>query len=60
MKVEDFFRYLFSDDALNFLESFRQKCGDKGSQHETFKLMHFNCHFSYSSIVDYPPPCHLI
>ncbi|XP_014618605.1 protein VASCULAR ASSOCIATED DEATH 1, chloroplastic isoform X3 [Glycine max] len=29
MKVEDFFRYLFSDDALNFLESFRQKCGDK-------------------------------
>ncbi|KAG4906979.1 hypothetical protein AAZX31_20G063300 [Glycine max] len=29
IKVEDFFRYLFSDDALNFLESFRQKCGDK-------------------------------
>ena len=45
MKVEDFFRYLFSDDALNFLESFRQKCGDKGSLHETFKPMHFNYHF---------------
>ncbi|XP_058743315.1 protein VASCULAR ASSOCIATED DEATH 1, chloroplastic isoform X3 [Vicia villosa] len=29
IKVEDFFRYFFSDDAVNFLESFRQRCGDK-------------------------------
>ncbi|KAK2405867.1 protein VASCULAR ASSOCIATED DEATH 1, chloroplastic [Trifolium repens] len=29
IKVEDFFRYFFSDDAINFLESFRKQCGDK-------------------------------
>ncbi|XP_045788175.1 protein VASCULAR ASSOCIATED DEATH 1, chloroplastic isoform X3 [Trifolium pratense] len=29
IKVEDFFRYFFSDDAIHFLESFRKQCGDK-------------------------------
>ncbi|XP_045788177.1 protein VASCULAR ASSOCIATED DEATH 1, chloroplastic-like isoform X1 [Trifolium pratense] len=29
IKVEDFFRYFFSDDAINFIESFRKQCGDK-------------------------------
>ncbi|XP_020223639.1 protein VASCULAR ASSOCIATED DEATH 1, chloroplastic isoform X1 [Cajanus cajan] len=29
IKVEDFFRYFFSDDAVNFLESFHKRCGDK-------------------------------
>ena len=29
IKVEDFFRYFFSDDAINFLVSFRKSCGDK-------------------------------
>ncbi|KAK7386142.1 hypothetical protein VNO78_26144 [Psophocarpus tetragonolobus] len=29
IKVEDFFRYFLSDDAVNFLESFHKKCGDK-------------------------------
>ncbi|WJX91594.1 GRAM domain-containing protein, variant 3 [Trifolium repens] len=29
IKVEDFFRYFFSDDAITFLESFRKQCGDK-------------------------------
>ncbi|CAJ1938651.1 unnamed protein product [Sphenostylis stenocarpa] len=29
IKVEDFFRYFFSDDAVNFVESFHKKCGDK-------------------------------
>ncbi|KAI5423319.1 protein VASCULAR ASSOCIATED DEATH 1, chloroplastic isoform X2 [Lathyrus oleraceus] len=29
IKVEDFFRYFFSDDAVNFLDSFRKRCGDK-------------------------------
>ncbi|XP_012567245.1 protein VASCULAR ASSOCIATED DEATH 1, chloroplastic isoform X2 [Cicer arietinum] len=29
IKVEDFFRYFCSDNAVNFLESFRKRCGDK-------------------------------
>ncbi|XLS99040.1 hypothetical protein HN51_041775, partial [Arachis hypogaea] len=29
IKVEDFFRYFFSDDAVNFHESFHKRCGDK-------------------------------
>ncbi|KAK7286981.1 hypothetical protein RJT34_22369 [Clitoria ternatea] len=29
IKVEDFFRYFFSDDGVNFLESFHKRCGDK-------------------------------
>ncbi|KEH17844.1 protein VASCULAR ASSOCIATED DEATH 1, chloroplastic isoform X1 [Medicago truncatula] len=29
IKVEDFFWYFFSDDAINFLESYRKRCGDK-------------------------------
>ncbi|KAI4356630.1 hypothetical protein L6164_000639 [Bauhinia variegata] len=29
IKVEDFFRYFFSDEAVNFLESFHKRCGDK-------------------------------
>ncbi|RDX73891.1 Protein VASCULAR ASSOCIATED DEATH 1, chloroplastic, partial [Mucuna pruriens] len=29
IKVEDFFRYFFSDAAVNFLESFHKRCGDK-------------------------------
>ncbi|ESW06463.1 hypothetical protein PHAVU_010G049900 [Phaseolus vulgaris] len=42
IKVEDFFRYFFSDDAVNFLESFHKKCGDKdfkcGSWHPQEKF----------------------
>ncbi|XP_062099291.1 protein VASCULAR ASSOCIATED DEATH 1, chloroplastic isoform X2 [Humulus lupulus] len=29
IKVEDFFNYFFSDDAVNFVESFHSNCGDK-------------------------------
>ncbi|QHO05792.1 uncharacterized protein LOC107638460 isoform X4 [Arachis ipaensis] len=29
IKVEDFFRYFFSDDAVNFNESLHKRCGDK-------------------------------
>ncbi|XLR61819.1 hypothetical protein S83_012491, partial [Arachis hypogaea] len=29
IKVEDFFRYFFSDDVVNFHESFHKRCGDK-------------------------------
>ncbi|XP_044503062.1 protein VASCULAR ASSOCIATED DEATH 1, chloroplastic-like isoform X2 [Mangifera indica] len=29
MKVEEFFYLFFSDDAVNFTESFHRKCGDK-------------------------------
>ncbi|MED6196207.1 GRAM domain-containing protein [Stylosanthes scabra] len=29
IKVEDFFSYFFSDDAVNFHESFHKRCGDK-------------------------------
>ncbi|KAJ0112598.1 hypothetical protein Patl1_00107 [Pistacia atlantica] len=32
MKVEEFFYLLFSDDAVNFTESFHRKCGDKGAK----------------------------
>ncbi|QCE04880.1 sterol 3beta-glucosyltransferase [Vigna unguiculata] len=42
IKVEDFFRYFFSDDAVNFLESFHKNCGDKdfkcGSWHPQEKF----------------------
>lgn len=30
IKVEDFFNYFFSDNAVNFMESFHKSCGDKG------------------------------
>ncbi|XP_060958920.1 protein VASCULAR ASSOCIATED DEATH 1, chloroplastic isoform X3 [Cannabis sativa] len=29
IKVEDFFNYFFSDDAVSFVESFHSNCGDK-------------------------------
>ncbi|XP_060673481.1 protein VASCULAR ASSOCIATED DEATH 1, chloroplastic isoform X2 [Ziziphus jujuba] len=29
IKVEDFFNFFFSDDAVDFIESFHKKCGDK-------------------------------
>ncbi|GMN48334.1 hypothetical protein TIFTF001_017517 [Ficus carica] len=29
IKVEDFFNYFFSDNAVNFMESFHKSCGDK-------------------------------
>lgn len=28
--VEDFFSLFFSDDAIDFMESFHKRCGDKG------------------------------
>ncbi|XP_040955899.1 protein VASCULAR ASSOCIATED DEATH 1, chloroplastic [Gossypium hirsutum] len=31
MKVEEFFNLYFSDKAVNFIESFHRRCGDKGS-----------------------------
>lgn len=41
IKVEDFFRYFFSDDAVNFLKSFHERCGDKGRLNET-NVTHFS------------------
>ncbi|KAH9733433.1 protein VASCULAR ASSOCIATED DEATH 1 [Citrus sinensis] len=32
MKVEDFYSLFFSDDTVNFIESFHRKCGDKGAK----------------------------
>lgn len=29
IKVEDFFSFFFSDDAVDFMESFHKRCGDK-------------------------------
>ena len=31
IKVEEFFNLYFSDNAVNFIESFHRRCGDKGS-----------------------------
>lgn len=31
IRVEEFFDLFFSDDALDFLESFHRTCGDKGT-----------------------------
>ncbi|PPR98141.1 hypothetical protein GOBAR_AA22532 [Gossypium barbadense] len=31
MKVEEFFNLYFSDKAVNFIESFHRRCGDKGA-----------------------------
>ena len=30
IKVEDFFSFYFSDDAVDFVSSYHEKCGDKG------------------------------
>ncbi|XLR00242.1 hypothetical protein S83_066440 [Arachis hypogaea] len=38
IKVEDFFRYFFSDDAVNFHESFHKKCGDKDFKCSLWRL----------------------
>ncbi|KAK7277158.1 hypothetical protein RIF29_18309 [Crotalaria pallida] len=54
--VEDFFRYFFSDDGVNFLESFHKRCGDKefkcGSWHPQEK-------FGYAREVSFQHPIKL-
>lgn len=30
IKVDDFFRFFFSDEAVSFVESFHKQCGDTG------------------------------
>ncbi|KAL8263537.1 hypothetical protein R6Q59_021667 [Mikania micrantha] len=38
IKVDEFFRLFFSDDALPFLESYHKKCGDKDLRCTSWKL----------------------
>lgn len=43
IKVEDFFNFFFSDDAISCTELFHKRCGDKGSL--------LGMKFSYSNVI---------
>lgn len=53
MKVEDFYSLFFSDDTVNFIESFHRKCGDK-----EFKCTSWHQHdeFGHSRDVSFQHP----
>ncbi|KAH9733428.1 protein VASCULAR ASSOCIATED DEATH 1 [Citrus sinensis] len=53
MKVEDFYSLFFSDDTVNFIESFHRKCGDK-----EFKCTSWHRHyeFGYSRDLSFQHP----
>ncbi|KAJ7961911.1 GRAM domain family protein, putative isoform 1 [Quillaja saponaria] len=53
IRVEDFFRYFFSDDDVNFNESYHKRCGDKD-----FKCTTWHPHekFGYAREVSFNHP----
>ncbi|RYQ84417.1 hypothetical protein Ahy_B10g103733 [Arachis hypogaea] len=51
IKVEDFFRYFFSDDAVNFHESFHKRCGDK-----VYGVLKRNLGMLEQNLVAHPAP----
>ncbi|PPE00158.1 hypothetical protein GOBAR_DD02811 [Gossypium barbadense] len=54
IKVEEFFNLFFSDNAVNFIESFHRRCGDKEFKCSSWcpydKFGHYHFYFGQSVI----------